>query len=140
MQLRNAKACLDPSIYYLFTNNSADPQERLTFLSGVEKKVDNTHSQDAFVYATVAITKVKLELGDLEGARKDLDKAEKILDNFDSVEEIVHASFYRVNAEYYQVSLIGLTKGSSNSSSQNTILLHTTETPFSTLPVSTSRT
>lgn len=39
----------------------------------------------------------------MEGARKDLDKSEKILDGFDSVETIVHAAFYRVNAEYYQV-------------------------------------
>jgi 26S proteasome regulatory subunit N9 len=51
----------------------------------------------------VAVATVKLELKDLEGTRKDLDKSEKILDGFDSVETIVHAAFYRVNAEYYQV-------------------------------------
>ena len=66
------------------------------------KKVNNPNSQDAYVYATVAVATVKLELKDLEGARKDLDKSEKILDGFDSVETIVHAAFYRVNAEYYQ--------------------------------------
>ena len=60
-------------------------------------------SQDAYVYATVAVATVKLELKDTNGARKELDKAEKILDHFDSVETIVHAAFYRVNAEYYQV-------------------------------------
>jgi 26S proteasome regulatory subunit N9 len=43
-----------------------------------------------------------MALGDFEGARKDLDKAEAILDSFDSVETVVHASFYRVNANYYQ--------------------------------------
>lgn len=48
---------------------------------------------------------MKLELKDLEGARKDLNKAENILDSFDSVETIVHAEFYRVNAEYYQSKL-----------------------------------
>jgi hypothetical protein len=69
----------------------------------VANKVNNPNSQDAFVYATVAVATVKLELKDFGGARKDLDKAEKILDNFDSVETIVHAAFYRVNAEYYQV-------------------------------------
>ncbi|CAG8972891.1 hypothetical protein HYALB_00001311 [Hymenoscyphus albidus] len=79
-----------------------DSQERLSFLESVAKKVDNPNSQDAHVYATVAVATVKLELKDLEGTRKDLDKSEKILDNFDSVETIVHASFYRVNAEYYQ--------------------------------------
>jgi 26S proteasome regulatory subunit N9 len=69
----------------------------------VANKVNNPNSQDAYVYATVAVAKVKLELRDSDGARKELDKAEKILDNFDSVETIVHASFYRVNAGYYQV-------------------------------------
>lgn len=44
---------------------------------------------------------MKLELDDKDGARKDLDKSEKILDGFDSVETIVHAAFYRVNAEFY---------------------------------------
>lgn len=68
-------------------------------------KVDNPNSQDAYVYATVAVATVKLELQDLEGSRKDLDKSEKILDGFDSVETIVHAAFYRVSAEYYQVRL-----------------------------------
>lgn len=66
-------------------------------------KVNNPNSQDAYVYATVAVATVKLELKDVQGARKELDKAEQILDSFDSVENIVHAAFYRVNAEYYQV-------------------------------------
>jgi len=82
-----------------------DSQERLTFLTAVANKVNNPNSQDAYVYATVAVATVKLELKDLDGARKDLDKSEKILDSFDSVETIVHAAFYRVNAEYYQSKL-----------------------------------
>ncbi|QSZ31334.1 hypothetical protein DSL72_000897 [Monilinia vaccinii-corymbosi] len=82
-----------------------ESQERLSFLEAVAKKVDNPNSQDAYVYATVAVATVKLELQDQDGARKDLDKSEKILDGFDSVETIVHAAFYRVNAEYYQSKL-----------------------------------
>lgn len=46
---------------------------------------------------------IKLQKQDLEGARKDLDQSETILDSFDSVETIVHAAFYRTNSEYYQV-------------------------------------
>jgi len=84
----------------------ADSEERLAFLTAAANKVNNPNSQDAYVYATVAVATVKLELKDLEGARKDLDKSETILDNFDSVETIVHAAFYRVNAEYYQVRLV----------------------------------
>lgn len=79
-----------------------DSQERLEFLSSVATKVDNPNSQDAFVYATVAVATVKLELRDFESAKKDLVKSEKILDNFDSVETIVHATFYKANADYHQ--------------------------------------
>ncbi|KAJ5046413.1 uncharacterized protein L3040_003657 [Drepanopeziza brunnea f. sp. 'multigermtubi'] len=82
-----------------------DSEERLSFLTAAANKVNNPNSQDAYVYATVALATAKLELKDLEGARKDLDKSEKLLDNFDSVETIVHAAFYRANAEYYQSNL-----------------------------------
>ncbi|KFH41309.1 26S proteasome regulatory subunit-like protein [Hapsidospora chrysogenum ATCC 11550] len=79
-----------------------DDNERLTFLQSVAKKVDNENSQDALVYASVAVARVKLSLNDLDAARKDLDNAERILDSFDSVETIVHAAFYDANASYYQ--------------------------------------
>lgn len=65
------------------------------------KKVDKPSSQDAYVYAITEVASVKLRLDDADGARKDLDLAEKILGNFDSVESVVHASFYRVNADFY---------------------------------------
>ncbi|KAG5930896.1 hypothetical protein E4U60_006709 [Claviceps pazoutovae] len=79
-----------------------DDQERLSFLSSVVKKVDNKNSQDAFVFASVAVSRVKLSLNDLDDARRDLDVAETILDSFDSVETVVHAAFYDANASYYQ--------------------------------------
>ncbi|CCF44550.1 PCI domain-containing protein [Colletotrichum higginsianum] len=79
-----------------------DDEERLAFLQGVAKKVDNENSQDALVYASVAVARVKLDLEDMDGARKELDTAERILDSFDSVETIVHAAFYDANANYYQ--------------------------------------
>jgi len=82
----------------------ADNRERLTFLADLAKKVDGENSQDAFVYATVAVARVELQLGDIESARRDLDKAEKILESFDSVETKVHAAFYQVNADYYKVN------------------------------------
>ncbi|OBT69055.1 26S proteasome regulatory subunit N9 [Pseudogymnoascus sp. 23342-1-I1] len=82
-----------------------DSQERLSFLNSVAAKVNSPKSQDAYVYAIVAVATVKLELQDLSGSRADLDNAEKILDHFDSVETIVHAAFYRVNADYYQAKL-----------------------------------
>ena len=81
----------------------ADDHERLIFLTHLTEKVDKPSSQDAYVYALVAASEVKLRLQDLEGARKDLNKAESILDTFDSVETEVHATFYRTNASFYQV-------------------------------------
>ena len=64
--------------------------------------MDKPSSQDAYVYSLVATAEVKLRLGSHDSARKDLDKAESILDTFDSVETEVHATFYRTNASYYQ--------------------------------------
>lgn len=60
-------------------------------------------SQDAHVYALADVADVKLRLKDLDGAQKDLEACEKTLDSFDSVETVVHASFYKVNADYYHV-------------------------------------
>ncbi|KAJ6439958.1 proteasome regulatory particle subunit [Purpureocillium lavendulum] len=81
---------------------SSDDKERLAFLQTVAKKVDNENSQDALVFASVAVARVKLSLNELDDARKDLDAAERILDTFDSVETVVHAAFYDANASYYQ--------------------------------------
>lgn len=86
-------------------NCGQDDNERLSFLIDLTKKVNKPSSQDAYVYALVAAAEVKLRLHDLSGARKDLDAAESILDTFDSVETEVHATFYRINASYYQVIL-----------------------------------
>ncbi|KAH8903903.1 hypothetical protein BR93DRAFT_901553 [Coniochaeta sp. PMI_546] len=82
-----------------------DNQERLTFMEAVAKKVDHEESQDALVFATVALARVRLDLDDLDAARADLDKAERILDTFDSVETVVHAAFYGANADYYQAKM-----------------------------------
>lgn len=60
-------------------------------------------SQDAHVYALADVADVKLRLKDLDGAQKDLEACQKTLDSFDSVETVVHASFYKRNADYYHV-------------------------------------
>lgn len=61
-------------------------------------------SQDAYVYALADVANVKLRLQDYDGAQKDLQTCQRGLDMFDSVETVVHASFYKVNADYYHVS------------------------------------
>ncbi|KAI1332225.1 hypothetical protein F5Y16DRAFT_357186 [Xylariaceae sp. FL0255] len=77
-------------------------RDRLAFLTNLQTKVDADNSQDAYVYATVAVARVHLNLRDLDASRQSLDKAQKILDTFDAVETKVHAAFYQVNAEYYK--------------------------------------
>ena len=61
-------------------------------------------NQNCTFYALADVANVKQRLNNLDGAQKDLETCQKVLDTFDSVETVVHASFYKVNAEYYHVS------------------------------------
>lgn len=92
-------------IQHLYSQ-AVDEKERLNFVTSLANSVNKPASQDAFVYATVAQASIQLRLEDYDGARKKLDECEQILESFDSVENIVHASFYRANAEYYKVCWI----------------------------------
>ena len=47
----------------------------------------------------------QLLLGDVEGTRKAMDQSQKQLDSMIAMETAAHASFYRVCADYYKVSL-----------------------------------
>lgn len=81
-----------------------DDQERLSFLTSLADKVNKPDTQEAYMYALAEVANVKQRLQDLDGAQKDLEVCQKVLDSFDSVETVVHASFYKVNADYYHVS------------------------------------
>lgn len=89
----------------LTSAGTVDDKERLAFLTSLAGKVDKPESQDAYVYALADVANSKLRLPDLDGAQKDLASCQKVLDSFDSVETVVHASFYKVNADYYHVRL-----------------------------------
>ena len=65
------------------------------------KRVNKPEFDEAHVYATTELASVYLRLGDAAKARKLLDEAQKALDGFDFVESVVHASFYKVNADYF---------------------------------------
>ena len=80
-----------------------DDQERLSFLTSLADKVNKPDSQDAYIYALAEVANVKQRLQNLDGAQKDLETCQKVLDSFDAVENVVHASFYKVNADYYHV-------------------------------------
>ncbi|KAF3186422.1 26S proteasome regulatory subunit [Orbilia oligospora] len=88
------------SLGLLAASHIQDKNDALNFLNELKGKVKGT-SQEAYVYATVEAAKIKLQLDDFEGGRTDLDESEKILEKFDSVESMVHASFYSANADYY---------------------------------------
>ncbi|KAK4549073.1 hypothetical protein LTR36_007529 [Oleoguttula mirabilis] len=79
-----------------------DDTERLAFLTTLAARVNKPACQDAYVFALTSVASVRLRLGQKAEARADLDKCEAILDTFDAVETVVHASFYRVSADYYQ--------------------------------------
>lgn len=73
-------------------------------MTSLAEKVNTSATQDAYVYALVEASALKLMLGQTDAVRKDLDAANKILDTFDSVDPVIHAAFYRVSADYYSVS------------------------------------
>ena len=83
-------------------NYLAGDKDRLSFTTALADKVNKPASQDAYVYATVAVASILLQLDSFDESRAKLDECERILDTFDSVETVVHASFYRVNADYYK--------------------------------------
>ncbi|KAF2723445.1 hypothetical protein K431DRAFT_282901 [Polychaeton citri CBS 116435] len=80
-------------------------EERLKFLTTLAEKVNKPSSQEAYVYALSSVASVRLRLHQFTEARKDLDKCQSVLDTFDSVDNTVHASFYRTSADYYQSQL-----------------------------------
>lgn len=63
-----------------------DDQERLSFLTSLADKVNKPDTQEAYVYALAEVANVKQRLQDLDGAQKDLEVCQKVLDSFDSVE------------------------------------------------------
>jgi 26S proteasome regulatory subunit N9 len=81
----------------------ADAEEQMAIKKALADRVNKPDSQDAYVLARVAMAQAYLEKREFPEARKILDESEAILDTFDSVETVVHASFYRENADYFKV-------------------------------------
>lgn len=76
--------------------------EAVQILNSIAEKVDTAESQDAFVYAETELARLKLQTDDLTGARELLEKCQKILDQFDSTDPVINATFYSVNSEYFK--------------------------------------
>lgn len=79
-----------------------DDEEQARFLETLSERVNKPDSEEAHVYAITELASVYLSLEEEQKAREKLDEAQKTLDQFDFVETVVHAAFYRINAEYFQ--------------------------------------
>ncbi|KAM0752324.1 PCI-domain-containing protein [Meredithblackwellia eburnea MCA 4105] len=79
-----------------------DGNQALEFLTKLTTQLDTPKTKEAFVLATMESAHFKLLLGDNEGTKEAMDKCEKVLDQLDSVDLVVHASFYRVSGDYYK--------------------------------------
>ncbi len=82
---------------------NAGNETPLPFLTELADSVNNSNSQDAYVFAKVELARVKMLMGDMEEARLMLDECGKILDTFDSVETVIYAAYYRINADYHKI-------------------------------------
>ncbi|RMZ85797.1 hypothetical protein DV737_g388, partial [Chaetothyriales sp. CBS 132003] len=89
-------------IALLASQQCTDDQERSAFLDALAERVNKPDFAEAHVYAITELASVYLRSGQDKKARQRLDEAQETLDNFDFVENVVHASFYRVNADYFQ--------------------------------------
>ncbi|KAG4303961.1 hypothetical protein PORY_002614 [Pneumocystis oryctolagi] len=76
--------------------------EAIKFLSSLLDNVNTPTTKDAYVYALIEIARIKMLCGDLDSCYELLSKSSKILDELDSVDPIIYALFYRVNADYYK--------------------------------------
>ncbi|GAA5916175.1 hypothetical protein JCM5296_003954, partial [Sporobolomyces johnsonii] len=74
----------------------------VTFLESFIPKFDTPETREAFVLVTMERGHFKLLLGEAEETKEAMDKCEKILDQLDSVDLAVHASFYRVSGDYWK--------------------------------------
>lgn len=90
------------SIGITIARQFADGTQGLAFLTTLTAKFDTPNTREAFVLGTMESAHFKLLLGDNEGTKEAMDQCGKILDLLDSVDLVVHASFYRVSGDYYK--------------------------------------
>lgn len=85
----------------------ADAKSSQEFLARhTEKLKGNKNAKDAYVLAAMETAHYKLINKDMGGCKAAIDECEKVLEQLNSVETIINASFYRVAADYYKVWVI----------------------------------
>jgi hypothetical protein len=78
-----------------------DSRTAIQFLESIAKKVED--EKEAYVLAVMEAAHFKLVLNEMQGTRDAVEECEKILDALPGVDPVVHASFYRVSADYHKV-------------------------------------
>lgn len=79
-----------------------DAAEACQFLQKLATESDEAATQDAFVLLSMEAAHFQLLLGELALTKATIDKCAKLLDGFDAVEPVVHASYYRVCGDYHK--------------------------------------
>lgn len=80
--------------------------EALKFLeSHTEKLKEDENSKDAFALAKMETAHYKLATGDYAGCKEAISESEKILESLPGVHPSINATFYRVSADYFKITL-----------------------------------
>ncbi|KAI0078421.1 hypothetical protein K474DRAFT_1594086 [Panus rudis PR-1116 ss-1] len=79
-----------------------NPSHLLEFFTSLLARIPTDKAPDAHVMLLATLSHAKLIYGDVDGAKKDMDEAWKILDDLPSVETRVRAAYYKVAADYYK--------------------------------------
>lgn len=83
-----------------------DPKQALVFLSDHALKLKtNEDEQDAFALATIETAHYQLLVGQIDACKVSIKTTEKILATLSTVSSSINASFYRVSADYYKITL-----------------------------------
>ncbi|KAJ2855130.1 26S proteasome regulatory subunit [Coemansia erecta] len=72
------------------------------FMSELASDMDKPETQDAYALALLESAHFKLLLNDLDTTRETLEKCQLMIESFSHVDPVIHASFYRVCADYYK--------------------------------------
>lgn len=79
-----------------------DASDALAFLQKLAAEFDKPDTQEAHVLLVMEAAHFQLLLGDLNSTKAAMDKCAKLLDTFESVEPVVHATYYRVCGNYHK--------------------------------------
>ncbi|PVV04850.1 hypothetical protein BB560_000641, partial [Smittium megazygosporum] len=87
----------------LAANQLQDKNEVDDLFSKVLQIVNTPESQDAYAFALLENGNFKLLQNDLDSTMETMKQAKQIISSLNKVDPVIHASYYRLNADYYKV-------------------------------------